>query len=150
MNILYEDLYTSGVDVKFCTTNGVIKNTGELVMGAGTAKIIKDLYPNSPQYFGNQITKTYTKRNGVYKYGILVDSQNNIGILQTKYHFKDSSDIELIEYSLNKLTLLANKNLRILFGIPFPGIGLGNLSNARQEIEYMLEGLPSNIFIFEK
>ena len=146
MNIVYEDLYTSKVDVKCFTSNGVVKGNNELVMGAGTAKIVKDMYPDLPAYFGSVLVNQFTKNNGVYKYGFLFHGVTKIAALQTKFHFKDNSSVELITYSLGKLSVFANANKGKLIGIPIPGIGLGNLDY--KEVEYLLQGLPPNILIF--
>ena len=147
MNLINENLYESKVDVKCFTSNGVVKNNSELVMGTGTARLVKSQYPELPKTFGIMITSTYTKVNGVYKYGLLVDPLTKVAALQTKYHYKDSSDIKLIQYSLNKLRLIAEQNSTILFGIPIPGIGFGNLD--RDTVMYLLEGLPYNVLIFD-
>jgi hypothetical protein len=135
------------VDVKCFTSNGVVKSNGHLVMGAGTARIVKDMYPYLPSLLGSDIMANYKKTNGVYSYGFIFNSEYRIGALQTKYHFKDNSSVEIIKFALSKLTIFANANRSKLIGIVYPGIGLGNLRIA--DVEYLLEGLPANVLIFK-
>lgn len=151
MNIVNEDLYTSDVDYKCFTSNGVLNSKKDLVMGAGTAKIVKQMYPELPAYFGNTLYEgkfIYDYKTDCYKYGVLINNKYKIIAVQTKYHWKQPSDVKLIEYSMNKLSILAKSNPTKLFGCPVPGIGLGRIE--LKHIEYILEVLPPNIILFQK
>lgn len=147
MNIINENLYTSGVDIKGFTSNGVVKGNGELVMGAGTAKQVKILHPNLPLLFGTMLKTSFRKVNGTYRYGYLYDEDTSIIAVQTKYHYKDASDVELIEYSLELLNKFAQLHSNKLIGIPFPGIGEGKLN--KNDVLFLLEALPTNVLVFE-
>jgi hypothetical protein len=143
MNIINADLYKSDIEYKCFLSNGVIKNNGELVMGAGTANIIKVMHPELPLFFGQQIKLNYFSPTNIYKYGIIISEQCKIIAVQTKYHYRDKADLELIEYSLNKLITLRNVEI----GLPLPGVGLGGLHI--NDVAPLLENLPKNIKLYE-
>lgn len=119
-------------NVLVCTTNSVLKSNGELVMGAGIAKDFKNRYPDLPRFFGDGMRKNTTKIvNGWPFYGIMsiidiLDKQYLIA-LQTKYHYKDKSPLDLIVRSCEMLKEYCdnwNKN-KIL--MTRPGCGNGGL-----------------------
>ena len=97
------------------------------VMGAGLAKQFKEKYP---QGFENYKTMKFTKENSVFPYFSFI-------FFATKYHWKDNSDIELIESGLIQLkqdiengSLLSNhypSNNPLIMAFPKIGCGLGNL-----------------------
>ena len=97
------------------------------VMGAGLAKQFKEKYPQS---FENYKTMEFTKENSVFPYFSFV-------FFATKYHWKDNSDIELIESGLIQIrndiengSLLSNhypSNNPLTIAFPKIGCGLGNL-----------------------
>ena len=115
------------------TTNGIVKEDGHAVMGAGIAKTANQLF-NLSERLGKYI-KQYGNRAfnmGIYqRYNV-----NNLDIpihftvftLPTKHHWKEDSDITLICKSCEQLVEMCNK-----FGITKcyltpPGCGCGNLN----------------------
>ena len=93
------------------------------VMGAGLAKQFKEKYPQS---FENYKSMNFTKENSVFPYFGFI-------FFATKYHWKDNSDIKLIESGLQQLKKYKEDNFLSCFNnktsIAFPkiGCGLGNL-----------------------
>ena len=141
------DIWTSleNTDWLVITTNSYIKKDGTLVMGAGIAKQANDKYPIIKKIFGDDITRSC---GHLGKYYILY--WKKIVALQTKVHFKDKSDIELIKESINRLQLFINKNpSRSIVNMVFPGIGYGGL-NQKDVYEYCLKNLPDNYIVWTK
>ena len=97
------------------------------VMGAGLAKQFKEKYP---QGFENYKKMEFTKEVSVFPYFGFI-------FFATKYHWRDNSDIELIENGLLQLKndienrfLLSNhypENNPLIIAFPKIGCGLGNL-----------------------
>lgn len=130
-----------GTNVYCFTANSVIKSDGKLVMGAGAAKVVRDFYQGIDKLFGNKI-------NHLSKFGTCVVPWQSQMILafQTKYDWQDKSPIELVEYSVEKLKYLAEKNFSWTFHLPCPAIGCG-----KQDVEDilpLLECLPDNVIVY--
>lgn len=111
-------------DAICCTTNMIVKNNGELVMGAGVAKRFKEKYPNLPRIWGERI------KNREHMHGFIISSgfpSSFFVAFPTKRHWKDKSDIQLIKestvYLLNATRMLGWK--RVL--LPRPGCSNGGL-----------------------
>lgn len=127
--------------IVFITTNNIVKSNGALVMGAGIAKRVRDNYPGSDLVFGHWI-----KVSGNSPYGLLYREEADIGIFQTKDHYKDDADIGIIELSVTHLTILANEHSHATFHLNYPGIGKGNLS--KDVVAPLLEPLPDNVHVW--
>jgi hypothetical protein len=80
------------------------------------------------------------------RYGLLF--HHRYGALQVKYRFDEKARLDLIEFSLERLTEKAEEFPKSRFNINYPGIGYGRLS--KQEVEPLLESLPDNIYVWEK
>lgn len=138
----------------FCiTTNSIIKNNGELVMGKGIAKEAAFRIPNLPKVAGTLINKrTCETLNN--KYGLLIvpSLMQNLGLFQVKYNWKDEADLELIEYSTNRLIEFTNDQLYyqsdLRIDLNFPGIGNGRLN--RNKVLPIIEKLPDSVHVWEK
>lgn len=96
-----------------CTTNNVIKNDGSLVMGAGIALAFNKEFPFLARNWGMLIQGM--AEGGHNDYHVILDGprQWNRDVLyvvgvQTKRHWKDPSDIDLIVESCKKLRDLAD------------------------------------------
>ncbi len=124
-------------DAICCTTNNVVKSNGELVMGAGVAKVFAQKYSwlslnwgtrvKQQQYTGVMVTSMITKPNLVY--------------FSTKYHWKDPSDLNLIEYNIKTLMIIINVfNWTIL--LPRPGCLNGGLdwSLVKPRLDLIING----------
>lgn len=116
-----------------CTTNNVVKNDGSLVMGAGCAKACSDNFPFLARNWGMLVNGM--QEGGNNDYYILIDGprQWNRDVLyivgvQTKRHWKDPSDIDLIVESCKKLRDLADiLNWQCII-CPAFGCGYGGLT----------------------
>lgn len=108
-----------------CTTNQILNKDGKLVMGAGIAKWFKETFPWTPEAFAlkkEQVT--------VFPIDLLSDEYPNVLFsFPTKFHWKDKSDIVLIEKSTKELVKLVNNfsdnDVSIL--MTRPGCGCGGL-----------------------
>ncbi|QFR59881.1 hypothetical protein VOWphi5012_098 [Vibrio phage phi50-12] len=125
------------------TGNSTIKSNGELVMGAGNAKAMKDCVPAIPKLMGKEIEH-------LSEYGLktLVDSDVMVGAFQTKKHWKDNSTIELVELSVLCLRVKAEANPEYTFHLPMPAVGFGGLTV--NQVKPLTNTLPSNVFIYHK
>lgn len=146
MNIINEDLLLSGVDYKFCMASGTVKNN-ELLMNFGLAITAKQMYDYLPSYFGNQLVTSYNKVDSNYQYGLLLNQQAGIGIIQTKYSYRDGINSTLVKSNLHKLAVLAKRIPTKLIGVELLSKFL-KTSEDKFEVNYILEGLPHNIIIF--
>lgn len=129
------------------TTNNVVKSNGELVMGAGIAKLAKEKWPDLPQYWGaclryKQKESPYIDTyhcDGEYHNLMYIPDEcfDNVNIkvtgyivlaLQTKRHWKDKSDINLIIRSCIKLKEFADRVKLNKVYMTRPGCGNGGLN----------------------
>ncbi len=117
-----------------CTTNNVIKSDGSLVMGAGSAKQFSDTFPLLAKNWGAVVQGM--AEAGHNDYSILIDGPRIwnkgdviylIGV-QTKRHWKDPSDIDLIIESVKKLRDLADLLQIDRIICPAFGCGMGGLT----------------------
>lgn len=105
------------------TINGNIKGDFELVMGKGCALEAKKIYPNLPEFLGFWI-----KRDGLCT---LTFPVGKIFAVPTKYHWRENSNLQLIEISLQQLVRKVNfyskyESINKVY-LPRLGCGLGNL-----------------------
>lgn len=127
-------------DVFLFTANSIVKSNGELVMGAGIAKSVRDSYKGIAKKFGSEIKKY----RGI-PYGIVwVD---NIGAFQTKIHYQDKSDLGVVELATAELLRLALANPTLTFHLNYPAINHGRLTI--EEIQPIIDVLPDNVLIYK-
>lgn len=111
-------------EIALCvTTNGVVKTNGQAVMGAGIAKAFTLAYPQLPTILGRKLAHL-----GNRVHYLLTDGDVHIMSFPTKYHWRDSSDLSLIENSARTLAELAVIRPNCTFVLIRPGCGLGGLS----------------------
>lgn len=110
-------------------TNGIVRRDGNAVMGAGLALQAAIKYPDLPRKLGKKL-KHYNK---VYAFPQYV-TEGNCSVLDviifsvpTKHHWKDNSDIGLIEESLKQLTFYVKAACLKRVLITKLGCGLGRL-----------------------
>ena len=104
------------------TTNGIVKNDGKAVMGAGVAKLIRDKYIGCDEILG----KLITVRGNIVQQFLRIPVE--LLAFPTKYHFKDNSDLKLIEKSAIELKKWSDNNpqyKKII--LPRPGCNNGGL-----------------------
>jgi hypothetical protein len=118
------DMYKTA-DAICCTTNNIVKNDGSLVMGAGIAKDFAERYPFIAKEWGRRVLEY----RGVHPFVFttLMKEKPHLVYFGTKYHWKDPSDLELIEESVKQLCWLIKKLdwQRVL--LPRPGCKRGQL-----------------------
>lgn len=125
MKELQKDIFELAVEGNtICVlTNGVVKASGELVMGAGQAEACLDLVPGLDAVLGSFVQQY---GNRAFNIGVTVGGFRVISF-PTKEHFKAKSTLALIEKSAREVIEIADKfNLDNIF-IPRPGCGLGGL-----------------------
>lgn len=149
------DLFNLGRDAwGICIpTNGTLKTNGELVMGAGVARIAANKYPDLARNLGKKV-----KASGNHVYlGIsrLSTSPYKIISFPTKEHWKNPSTITLIRQSAIELVGFTNQydlnpQLDRVY-LPVVGCGLGGL-NWDLEVKPVLEEILDERFtvIFTK
>lgn len=134
------------------TTNCVVKKDGSLVMGAGAALDLCNYDPEAPKIFGSMISYhdfiLANSPRGKIKYGCKFYDEKRLGIFQTKYHYKDSSVIDLIEYSANVLKNFAISRHNDIFNLNYPGIGYGGLD--KDDVHDVIRMLPENVHVWVK
>lgn len=131
------------------TSNGVCKNNGELVMGAGVAKKFKEAFPESPVVFG-EFQEQYG--NQVDFYERRVTRGNNSTVIYvarfpTKNHWRNPSNLKLIETSAKQLMVLVDKNKWKKVYLPKPGCSHGGLSWQNQVKPAIINILDDRITI---
>jgi hypothetical protein len=118
-----------------CPTNGIVKEDGSLVMGAGLALHFKIRYKNIDKRLGYMV-KTYG--NNVYL-DVNDTERGNVISFPTKHHYNDNSDIELIKQSIKQMNYLSKVLELNKILLPLVGCGLGNLN--KEEVLPLLEQL---------
>jgi hypothetical protein len=121
--------FSEEYDAICCTTNQIVKNNGELVMGAGIAKVFVEHFPGLPKIWGKQLAEN-KKRESSTK--IMCTSWQLLSTyliaFPTKLHWKDKSPITLIERSAEELVVLANQMNFSSVLLPKPGCANGGLN----------------------
>ena len=136
-----EMFYASGYLI--VTTNSFLTSEVKLVMGRGAAWVLKMKVPGIDRVLGKMISETC---GHLGRYGLLF--HRRFGALQVKYRFDEKARVDLIEFSLGKLTERAEESPKSIFNINYPGIGNGGLT--KPEVRPLLDILPDNVFIWEK
>ena len=108
------------------TTNGIVNKNEELVMGKGFALEVSERFPGIAKSLGKHVLHfgnvPYLYRN----YPLI--KEFHIISLPTKHHWRDSSDINLIENSIKLVVEIADHNpVFKRIGMTRPGCGNGEL-----------------------
>lgn len=133
-------------DLFLVTTNSFIKKNKELTMGRGIAKEMAEFDDQTPIYFGREILD-YGHHMRVY--GLFVPSLWPIrkeGAFQTKIHWHDRAEAEIISVSTKMLNQWAFTHPDKRIDLNFPGIGYGGLD--RFEVLPIIQQLPDNVHIW--
>lgn len=130
------------------TGNSYLKQNGALVMGAGIAKEVRDKFPGLDMRFGKWIDKQFGGHLGFFGFtAAKMKGGPKVGVFQTKRHFKDDSDLELIKKSVAALALWIRLHKPKRVDMNFPGIGHGNLN--RDDVLEIINELPDVVNIWE-
>jgi O-acetyl-ADP-ribose deacetylase (regulator of RNase III) len=124
-------------DAIVCPTNGVVKKNGELVMGGGLAKQFKDRFPYIPLVWGQKV-----QEHGNHVYIYKQDDLPDLFSFPSKQHWREMSNIRLIERSAYELTEWVNKVEYESVLVPKIGCGLGGLTwgEVKPVLERYLDG----------
>ena len=124
------NIWNLEADGRCIPTNGMIRRDGNAVMGAGLALQAAIKYPELPRKLGKELKHS----NKVYAFPYYV-TEGNISVrdvilytVPTKHHWKDKSDIVLIEKSLEQLAFHARAACLKRVLITKLGCGLGGLN----------------------
>jgi hypothetical protein len=135
-------------DLLLITTNSMLNNKNELVMGKGIAEQAKDKYPMLPKLFGSLITPN--SLYGVMTFDNWPTSRKlyeHIACFQTKINPFEKSTLDIIDESISVLNHLANYLPKIKFNLAYPGIGYGGLKE--KDVKPLVDTLPDNVFIWK-
>jgi hypothetical protein len=145
----YWDEYDQS-DLFLFTSNGVLKDD-RLIMGAGTAQQARDRFPGIDLAIGRKLMSDFDYEGKPIIYGLLISDRwpvGKVGAFQTKLHWRQDSDLDLIKFSINLLDEWCHKNSAARVDLPFPGIGCGNLK--RETVLEYLEALPNKVNVWER
>lgn len=104
------------------TTNGVRKANGLAVMGAGVALAAAKKWPELPTILGTKL-----RWEGLHTTLLLETKTLHVVAFPTKRHWKNKSDISLIETSAKELVDMANDHMWEHVWLPPAGCGCGGL-----------------------
>ncbi len=127
------------------TTNGMVKNNGAAVMGAGCAKEAM-LRITGIQFELGRYIKQYGNIAGyLYPTG---STYGPLIIFPVKHHWKLKADLDLIRESAGILSELATHHPERTFILPRPGCGNGGLQ--WKDVKPLLEKLPDNVHVIDR
>lgn len=135
-------------DIFMITTNPIIKNNGEVVMGRGIAKEARDRFPTLAKDFGDALKRLHPEIDDNSLGLIGIYDNKPIWWFMTKDHWFESATLDRIKNSVFHLRygFMCLEGARI--DLNFPGIGNGNLP--REKVLPLLVELPDNIHVWEK
>lgn len=136
----------SQYDVLLFTANSTTNNQGELVMGAGFAKCVKDWFPDMPDKIGYVITTSSGPDYGLAYAPTNVKNPFLVMAFQVKHSFWKPASLALISTSANMLTSYASLNRDLKMCLNFPGVGAGKLSV--DQVLPLLKNVPDNVDIW--
>jgi hypothetical protein len=160
-NIFYPESYNeSFVDAICITTNGVVKQNGHAVMGAGVARQAASRWPSIPKTLGAKINfngnvvQIISKRPSLDdEYSVVAFPTKPVSVVLHRKKWGDITDVlvgkewkykdgdivpgyyakstkEIIERSLKQLVQLANREDWTRVALPIPGIGHGDMEKS--------------------
>lgn len=126
------NIWDFSVDAICITTNGIVSDYTQkkLIMGAGIAKEAKDKFLGIDSLLGKYVNEWGNRCFYIKKFKIIS--------FPTKHHYKDDSDLNLIEKSCKELIEICDKFKLNKVSLPKVGCGLGNL-NYELQVKPILE-----------
>lgn len=128
---------------KVVTTCGEFNTRGDLIMGKGAALEAKQRFPMLPNLAARAITDRFQRS----EYNFIYIPECPIGLLQTKYGWRDPSYEPLVKRSIAVFGVWASRFGGTLV-LNFPGIGLGGLSKEIL-LPYLELHLEDNVVVCE-
>lgn len=134
-------------DLFLITTNPVVNKSGELVMGRGIAKQMKDAFPGSAKEFANMVAvgRSLGRPYVSTMYYSPVFGTQLVGYFMVKDHWAEEARPSIIMHSTAALMDMASRYGRI--DLNFPGTGNGRLK--REDVLPIIEQLPDNVHVWE-
>lgn len=127
------------------TANSTIKGNGDLVMGRGIARDVRDRLPGIAGKLGMLVqAQTFPDDYGLI---ILDFHKHKIGAFQVKTNFREAASPRLIKEAVVKLARWALSHRDVAIHINYPGIGHGRLPVA--VVEPLLKDLPDNVHVWQ-
>lgn len=130
-----------GKEIMMFTANSIVKDNGRLVMGAGCAKTVRDLYQGIDKQFGDKIGS-----GSEFNVTFVKWEDQWIGAFQTKIDWRKPSPLYLVKDSIEKLSRIAQERPDWEFHLPCPAIAHGG--RGVEEILPLLEVLPDNVVVY--
>jgi len=133
------DLWDVETDWICITTNGIVKQNGACVMGAGCARQARDRFPGLDQRLGTRIRED---GNHVHYLGTIAPSERRLFSFPVKHHWAEDASLSLIRRSAKELhDVWSRSGMDPIVCIPRPGCGNGGLSyeNVRPMLEDILD-----------
>lgn len=130
-----------GNEIYMFTANSTIRANGNLVMGAGCARSVRDFYQGIDKQFGEKIVHLQEFNVTFVKW-----KEQWIGAFQTKLHWQKQSPMYLVRDSIDKLSRIANERPQWIFHLPCPAVNHGGQSV--DDILPLLEQLPDNVIVY--
>ena len=146
MRVITAELFDQSDSLFVVTTNGNLRRNNTLVMGAGAAAEAKRAFRDIERLAGTAILAKSVKRD-YYLYGFLQISPL-LGIFQTKDHWRNKADLNIIRMSTVLLTEWCYENPTTQVRMNFPGIGLGGLSES--EVLKIIADLPETVTVCKR
>lgn len=140
-------LWDEPADAKCITTNGFIKNNGNLVMGAGVAGQAQARYPRFPKLAGEWVKRygnhvfIFDSENDLRDYNDPIDNCRYYITFPVKHVWYEKAELDLIERSAKELMHVIDKIAAKKVLLPLPGCGNGQLSwtDVRPVLEPILD-----------
>lgn len=141
MKIKKENIFGSEqkYDAICVTTNGIVRNNGRLVMGAGVAKAFKEKYPGLDLELGKKVSQYGNVPFVIYRQGTAIVS------FPTKHNWRHKSDIGLIMNSAKTLVKITSGRFWTSVALTPPGCGNGGL-DWKTQVEPALKGILDDRF----
>lgn len=114
-------------DALVCTTNFNLKRNGQLVMGAGIAKVFRDAFPGLADEWGDRIKLGHKHVLATLHYTHNELYAQYLVAFPTKHDWRENSDLLLIETSAKQLKIIADALDWQKVLMTKPGCGNGNL-----------------------
>ena len=132
------NLWEYPADARVITTNGFVKNNGEVVMGRGCAREAVRKYPRLPLLLGDSLKASGNK---TFHFWL----KDHILTMPVKHYWWEEADMDLIKKSANELIAIANSWEFEVVAMPRPGCGNGKLD--WKEVGPMLNEILDDRFV---
>jgi len=139
------DIWDAELNVICVTTNGNVNKNEELIMGKGFALEVSERFPGISKFFGKQVLHLGNVPHLYRNYPLIKEMY--VISLPTKHHWRDNSDIKLIENSIKLLVEIVDGQPSFRkIGMTRPGCGNGGL-NWELTVKPLIEPYMNDRFI---